>query len=444
MGTTSTSSIFNGTSRFSQDFQNVITRAQGIASLGISQLNNDKAVLSKQTTAMKGLDDLFRKLRDAAAGLQSALDGSNFQAQVSDTGKLTATVGSGAVEQNYSVEVLDPGAQGTSLTKTSWVNDTDTHDYKLQVGGKTYSLSPANNSAESVAAAINAQYGDLVHASVVNGSGTDKRISLQATSLGDSQPDILDGTTSLQDQKITGSQTEYIVDGIGTGTFSNSQSLQIASGVTVTLKAKTNGTPVNVTVTRSTTALNDAMNAFVTAYNNAVDAVDQHRGLAGGELAGNPVARELSGVLSEIPTYAGTGSIYGLKALGVELSNDNSGHLEFNQYKLMAADITSPSAVTSFLGDGTTGGFLKSLTTLLDRVEAPATGLLPAAEAAVTSQSNEIDTEIANQQSRVDDMVSAMQLQMSRADAMIASMEQQYSYLFGMFSAMQTAAGQYK
>src|SRR5262245_30484911 len=122
MGTTSTNSIFNGTSRFSTDFQNVITRAQSIASLGISQLNNDKAVLSKQTTAMKDLDGIFQRLQAAAAGLQDALDGSNFQAEVSDTSKLTATVGNGAVEHNYTVEVLDPGAQATSLTKTSWVN----------------------------------------------------------------------------------------------------------------------------------------------------------------------------------------------------------------------------------------------------------------------------------------------------------------------------------
>ena len=41
-------------------------------------------------------------------------------------------------------------------------------------------------------------------------------------------------------------------------------------------------------------------------------------------------------------------------------------------------------------------------------------------------------------------MVASMQRQMAAADAMIASMEQQYSYLYGMFSAMQTAAEQYK
>lgn len=444
MGTTSTNAIFNGTSRFSQDFQNVITRATGIASLGISQLNADKTVLSAQTTAMKSLDDIFTKLQTAATGLQDSLNGASFQAEVSDPTKLTATVGQGAVENNYSVEVLDPGAQATSVTTTAWVNDTATHNYKLKINGQTYSLTTDGNSADSVASAINNQYGDRVHASVVTGSGNDSRISLQSATLGDSQPDILDGAASLQTQKITGSQAEYIVDGIGSGTYSNSQSVQIASGVTVSLKAKTEGTPVNITITRSTSALTDSMTAFVSAYNDAVDAVDKQRGQGGGDLVGNPVVNDLSSMLSQIPTYAGSGQIYGLKALGVELSDDNSGHLTFNSYTLMSADIVTPSAVTSFLGDGTTTGFLKSVNDLLTSVEAPDTGLLPSAEADITNQSNTIDSEVADQQARVDNMTASMQQQMSQADALIASMEQQYSYLYGMFAAMQTADAQYK
>ena len=363
MGTSSTTSaIFNGTSRFSQDFQNVITRATSIASLGISQLNNDKAVLSNQTKALQSLGDVFTRLQDAVQQIQDALGGSSFQADVSDDSKLSVTVGNGAVENNYSVEVLDPGAQATSVTSTDWVNDSQLHEYKLKINGETFDiLNPAGNSAEDIAAAINSQYGDQVHAAVLTMANGGGRISLQAAGLGDSQPDILDGTTSLHDQKIVGSLAEYIVDGIGTGTTSSTQSIQIATGVTITLKAKTNGTPVNITVSRSTSALGDAMTAFVTAYNNAVDAVDQQHGQSNGALAGNPLISNLSQLLSKIPTYSGSAQVYGLQALGLTLATDNSGHIEFNRYALMSADIMMPSAVTSFLGDSNSGGFLKSI-----------------------------------------------------------------------------------
>lgn len=445
-GTSSSSStIFNGTSRFSQDFQNVITRATAIASLGISQLNDDKTTLSNQTQAMQELDRVFSKLQSAVQGIQDALGGSSFQADVSDSTKCDVTVGDGAVENYYSLEIINPGAQATSVSTSAWVNDSATHDYKLQVNGQTYDLSPDSNSAESVASAINSQYGDIVHAAVMQTNGSESRISLQATALGDSQPDILDGTTSLQTQENPpGSQAEYILDGIGTGTYSSTQSVQIADGVTVSLKAATSGTPVNITVTRSTSTLVDAMTAFVTAYNNTVDAVDQQHGSTMNALAGNPVVNSLSQVLSQIPTYSSSGAVYGLHALGLDLSDDNTGHLQFNSYTMMSADITSPTAVTSFLGDSTTSGFLKSVTDLLNSVEAPDTGILPTAEAGIQNQSNNIDAEIADQQSRVDDMTAQMQQQMSAADAIIASMEQQYDYLSGLFSAMQTANEQYK
>jgi flagellar capping protein FliD len=447
MGTTSstTSAIFNGTSRFSQDFQNVISRATAIASLGITQLNSDKATLSDQTTALKSLDDVFTKLQTAVRGIQDALGGSSYQADVSDASKLSVSVGDGAVENNYTVDVLNPGVQASSVSSVDWVNDSATHQYKLSFNGKTYDVSAASNSADDVAAAINNNYGDKVHASVLTLSNGAERISLQAATLGDTQPDILDGTTSLQTQQDPpGSLAEYIVDGIGTGTYSSSRSVQIANGVTITLKDTTDGTPADVTVTRSTSALSDAMTAFVTAYNNAVDAVNQQHGQSTSALAGHPIVNDLTQILSQITTYSSSGAIYGLKALGLNLSDDNSGHLAFNSFALMSADITNPSGVTAFLGDATKSGFLKSVTDLLNNVEASGTGLLPSVEADITNQSNTIDQEIADQQRRVDDMTANMQAQMSAADAMIASMEQQYDYLNGMFAAMQTADQQYK
>jgi flagellar hook-associated protein 2 len=444
MGSTA-STIFNGTSRFSQDFQNVISRASAIASLGITQLQADKATLSDQTKAMQSLDDVFKKLQDSLQGIQDAVGGASFQADVSDSSKLDVTVGDGAVENNYTVQVLNPGVQATSVTAADWVNDKAKHQYNLTISGKTYSFTPASNSADDVAASINGYFGDKVHASVLQMADGARRISIQATALGDSQPDILRDGTSLQAQKSPpGSLASYTVDGIGTGTTSTSRSIQIATGITVTLKDSTGTTPVDITITRSTSALSDAMTKFVSAYNDAVDAVDSQRGQANGALSGNPLVSDLSRILSQIPTFSSSGSIYGLKALGAELADDNTGHIEFNSFALMATDIMNPAGVMAFLGDSTKGGFLKSVTDLLNSVEAATTGLLPAAEAGITNQSNTIDVEIADQQRRVDDMTVRMQAQLSAADAMIASMEQQYSYLFGMFSAMQTAADQYK
>ena len=439
-------SIFTGTSRYSQDFQNVITRATAIASLPISALNNDKTALDSQSGAITTLNATFTKLQSAIQGIQDALGGSSYGAAVSDLATLSVTLGDGAVEGSYSVEVLDPGARATSITTASWVADTAVHDYQLSFGGQTYAIDAADNSAAGVAAAINTQYGDRVSAAVVNvgtGAAPDLRISLQAATLGDTQPDILDGNTSLQSQQVAGARAHYIVDGQGAGVFSSSDSIEIAQGIHVNLKASSAG-PVSITVTRSTTALSDALSVFTAAYNSAVDAVDQQHGQTGGALVGNPLISGLSQMLSQLAGYSSTDQIGGLKGLGLELSDDNSGHLSFNSFAMLAADLTSPSAVVQFLGSSLSGGFLKSATDLLNSVETAATGLIASAQAGIQTRIADIDSRIADQQSRIDNMTAQMQARMSQADALIASMEQQYQYLYGMFQAMQTAAQQFK
>ena len=64
-----------------------------------------------------------------------------------------------------------------------------------------------DNSAASVAAAINAKAGDKVRATVVNVGSTscpDYRISLQSTTLGDNPVQLVDNSHSLQTQTRQG------------------------------------------------------------------------------------------------------------------------------------------------------------------------------------------------------------------------------------------------
>jgi flagellar hook-associated protein 2 len=444
MGTT-TSAIFNGNSRYSQDFQAVIDRTTAIASLPITQMQNQKKDLTDQTTALTGLGDKFSKLQSAIDGITQSLGGGSFQASVSDPSKLSVTLSDGAVEGNYSIEVLDAGSFATSMSTSSWVNAPGApHPYKISIGGVQHSIFATDNSAGSVAAAINSQYGSQVHATVINVGSTDTpdyRISLQATALGDLKPDLLDGSTSLQTQKTTGVKAHYIVNGSGVDVYSFSQTVAITNGVAVHLKDKAPGSPVNITVTRSSSAVSDALQAFATAYNAAVDEVDKQHGQSSGALAGDSIVSQLSGVLGKIATYTDGSQTGSLAALGLDL--DKTGHLTFNSFQFLAADLTGSSGITAFLGS-TTQGFIKAVTDAVNGVEQAGTGLLSSAERSVQSESARLDGNIADQQAIVDRMKAQLQARMAASDALIASMEQQYNYLSGMFSAMQTAANQNK
>jgi len=456
MGTTSsttstTSSLFNGNSRYAQDFQAVIDRSVAIASLPISQLDNQKTALSDQATALTAIDGKFSALQTAVASLGQALDGSTFQTIVSDPTVVSATPGEGAMEGDYSIQVNDVGAYASSMTAATWdatpPDPGSTSAYRLVVGSDTIDFTSSDNQAATVAALINQKAGDKVRATVVNVGGAsnpDYRISLQSVRLGDLTPQLERDGTDLQQEQTEGRVAKYMVNNSGTVVESDTRSIaSIAPGLTVNLLASDPGNAVDITVTRSSSAVSDALSAFATAYNATLDEIDKQRGDSSGALNGQSVVYSLSESLRSLATYSqSAGGITGLAALGLTLGQD--GHLTYDQFAFSSADITSSGGVTAFLGSADKGGFLKWATDTLNSVEAADTGTLKGAEALVQSQITDTDSRIADEQANVDALKERLQAQMAAADALIASMEQQYSYLSNLFTSMQDAAQQYK
>jgi flagellar hook-associated protein 2 len=446
VATSSTSSaLFSGNSRYSSDFQAVIDRTLAIASLPISQLKAQKTALEDQTTAMTGLDGRFNAVQAAVDKIAAAVGGSSFDASVSDSTKLSVALANGAQEGNYSVEVVSAGAYASSLSASAWIADSGApHAYKIKISGVEHDVFAYDNSAASVASAINSQYGEQVRAVVVNVGSVDTpdyRLSLQATRLGNLAPDLSNGSTYLQTQQATGALAQYIVNGSGTTVTANTRSVSIAEGVTVSLQAAS-AAAVNITVTRSTSALSSALAGFATAYNAALDEVDAQHGTTSGALAGQTLVGGLSKVLSGLATYEQAGSgVSGMEGIGLEL--DKSGHLTFNEFKLLASDLTNSSGVTAFLGSASGSGFLKLATDSLKSVEGVGIGLLPTAQASLKQQTSQLDSNIADAQERIDRMKVRLQEQMAAADAMIATLEQRYSYLSGLFESQIAASKQY-
>ena len=399
------------------------------------------------TTALSGLDASFVVLQSAVTGIANAFSGSSLQASVSDTSKVSVALGSGATEgTTYSINISNPGTYATSITASNW-DAAASHVYTLSLNGSPLDLTVSDNSAGSVVAAINSQYGDRVSATVVNVSGSDTspdyRISLQARQLGNLDPQILRDGVSITDRsnKVTGVLAQYTINNSNNAVTSSSRTVSLGNGITASLLGAA-GT-VTITVTRPASALSNALSAFANAYNSVVDGLAKQRGQAGGALVGDATVTQLSQVIQDLGTYgAQGGTVQGLMALGLELGSD--GHFTFNQSTFTGLYTQNSAAVASFFGSPTTTGFLQAATDALNTVEQTGTGLLPAAEAAVQNQITQTSNQIDTQQARVDQLQLQMNQQMAAADALIASMEQQYNYVTGMFQAMQTAAQQYK
>jgi flagellar hook-associated protein 2 len=431
---------FSGTSTYSADFQSAITRAVAIASLPITQLQSDQTALTARATELGTLDAKFTALQTAVSAIDTAVSGSSFSSTISDPSSLSANVSDGATEGNYAVQIDSIGAFATSLSANSWVDTPGSpQTYQLVVGSASFSITPADNSAASVVSAINSQEGGQVQASLVNvgsNSSPDYRIALQNQFLGDTPVDLQLNGTSLQNAQVRGSLAQYEVNGSGIAVSSNSRNATISPGLTVDLLAQT-ASAVNITVTRSSTALANALNSFTTAYNSAVDVVNGERGQNAGPLQGQGIVFNLSEALASIGTYTGDGSFGGLASLGLTLGTD--GHFTFDETTLLGADLTNSSAVNSFVGSIAGGGFLQAVNNTLNGLEDPATGSIKSTEASYETESTNIQNQITAGQAKVSLLQTNLTNQMAAADALIASMQSQNSYLTSVFQAEQTA-----
>jgi len=463
MGTVTNSvPTFNGTSQFAGDLQTVINNAVATASAPITAMQTQQTILNNQSQALSGLDGDFTALQSSIQSVQTAVSGSSMGAAVSNPNVISASVGSGASPGHYSILVSDLGAYSTTLTNT-WTGTAagapDT--YVLSIGSQTYNLNPTNNSATSLASAINSQYGDLVQATVVNvGSNRspDYRLSLQSTALTSDTIDLTDNGASTAAVQSGGAPARYQINNSGTVVSSDSRSVEVAPGVTLNIVGQSSSA-VSVDVTQSASALNDAVAAFVTAYNTAQTDLAKQRGQSGGPLQGNEIINQLQRVLDGLITYSplNGSAINGWRDLGVQFSDtsDTDPTLTFDPSVLQNAESNNPDALTAFLGSApgnsfTTNnasaagsGFLLSATNAMTSLEDPISGLLKTTETDYQSQVQSLSTKMSSKQAQIEQMKADLTQQMNAADAMINSMQQVYTNLSNMLQAEQIDAKMY-
>src|ERR1035437_7265622 len=263
--TSSTNALFMGTSTYSADFANVIGRAVAIATLPVTQLTNAKTNLTDQSDELTKLDAKFTALQTAGQQIGTALGGSSFQTAVSSPNVVDVSVADGAQEGYYTMNVSSIGAYESSMSTANWnvpeVASKPT-TFTLVVGNQNYSVTAADNSAQSVANAINANYGNLVQATTVNVSPTDTRISLQSAALGQTTLDILNVPTSTPPSLQTQAATGYAV--------SQSATSWDASGSPATYTLTIGGSQHFITPVSN--SADDVVSAINTAYGGQVRA----------------------------------------------------------------------------------------------------------------------------------------------------------------------------
>jgi flagellar hook-associated protein 2 len=441
----SASAIFSGSSRYANDFAQIIERSVAIASLPLTQLGSQRGKLVDESSALASLQSKFAALRSAVENIEEAGGQSSYAVSTSDGSVVAAALSGTALAGTYTVDVVSTGARASATSKESLSDVTDpassslstAGSFQLTIGGTSYTITPAANTLNALAAAINGTTAAGVQAVIVNlgtAASPDYRLSIQNNKLGPATIQLSDGSQDLMAAATTGAAATYRLNGEPAGAPISSDAavgVEIAPGLTVSLlKAGTS----TVTVERSEAALGSALSSFVAAYNGLISELDLHRGEAGGALSGRAIVSELSHAARRLVGFSSPGSVGSVTDLG--FSFDDKGVLTFDTSALSRVGERSFEELQEFLGSATAGGFLQNADLVLDSFDTAVSGALPVAIESTRSQISAADESILANQVRVDLLRESLASQMAAADALIAAMEQQVRYMSGLVDAV--------
>ena len=443
----STPVYFAGMSNYAASLNNAINQEVELASLPIQLLQNNVTALTNQANEAQTIAGDFTDVQSAVDGLALAA-GNMLTATVSGNAVASARLGSGATAGTYTLTVSNLGSYSDALSNDGLTTVTDptsqnidaSSDYTLVVNGVQTAISYSGGNLNGLAQAIN-DAGAGVEATVVNvGSSTspDYRLSLQSDQLGPVTMQLNDaandGGTDLLSSSSTGVLAQYTVN--GKQIQSTSDTVTLAPGLTLQLNG-TSASAVTVTVAPDATAVGNALQSFVSAYNTTMTELGKNRGQGGGALAGESIVYDLTNDLDSLANYAsGSGAIASLSDLGVTF-NDTTGQLSFDQSTFDAATSGQSDALTAFLGSATGGGFLEAATNTMASALDPNTGELTQEYTSLVSTIQDTSSQITAQEAQVSQLQTNLTSQMSAADAMIYSLQQQATEMQDLFSSIQ-------
>jgi flagellar hook-associated protein 2 len=450
MSTSATSSFlvqpltFNGQSTYSADFQQIIDRAVQTQSIPLAQMTDQQNTDQTALTTLQYLVTDVQQLQSAISALATSVTSSALTPTISNSSAVSVALDSSATAASYQLEIdsLGSATQTISTGSPKVVSDPASQDlsttssYTLTVNGAVNTITPQSNTLSGLVSAINDNSTLGVTASVVNvgsSSAPDYRLALQANQLGNVSISLSDGTENLMQTLSTGSPALYKVDGLNQQISSNSDTVQLAPGVTATLLGTTPaGSPATISVGASTTNAQTALQQFATAYNNVVAAFATQHGQTDGALSGSSILLVAQQALESINGYkTQSGSIGYLSAVGLDLNTQ--GQLTFNQSEFQSSVGSNFTALSNFVGD-TQSGFIEAANNAIANLIDPSYGGLIVQENAVNKDLATLSSKITDQTNQINLFQQNLAKQLSASDALISVLQSQNTFFQGLFA----------
>ncbi|MGM0987932.1 MAG: flagellar filament capping protein FliD [Pseudomonadota bacterium] len=405
-----------------------------------AQKNQEEARISAYGRLQSSLDkfqEAVATLNDAAlySSLSTSVRGEGLTAIASDD----ASAGRYEVTVNHTARAGSLASQGVTSSSEALVG-TGGGSVTLELGGQALdpiALAEGDTLAD-IRDAINAQEGSGVRASIINdGSAEGYRLALTSIETGEAASITgmtFDNVGLLEDgaSHVDGRNASLEINGIAMTSASNTVE-GVIQGVTLELDSAAEGKTLGVVVEQDEESLKEAVQGFVSAYNEMKSTVGRMTNVTGdadsaGELVGDRAVRSIEARLSRNLTESVTGGALELMSeVGIQLNE--KGRLELDEAKLDAVIAESPQALAEFFaGADEAGGMAGRLVQTLGQILGNE-GLIESSVNSAETRVSSLDTRYERMETSIERTVERYRKQFGQLDGMLAQMNATSAYL---------------
>ncbi|WP_447555219.1 flagellar filament capping protein FliD [Vreelandella sp. EE22] len=398
----------------------------------------------------------FGQLQGALSQFQTAADKLNdpalYESLSTNVGgsAVTGAADAEALPGSYNIRVETLATRGTLASEGVTAADEalTTTDQKLTLdfaGSPSQEIDIAVGSTlEDMRDAINAADAG-VNATLIF-DGNDYRLALSSSDTGEdasisgfsfsgNAPFAKDDTTHQP-----GTNASLEVNGI-TITSPTNQVEGAIQGVTLNLQEEGEST---VTVEQDTRAVRDAVNGFVSAYNDLKETIgtltsfNAETGIAG-ELNGDSAVRSVENQLRSVLSAGENGEYSMLSDIGITLTRD--GTLAVDEGKLDNAIANNQEALSAFFaGSASETGVAGRMNQTLEQLLS-SNGAVKGAISGAENRQEALGERYTRMEQSIEQTISRYRTQFGQLDGMIAQMNQTSDYLTQQFDALDAQLG---
>jgi flagellar hook-associated protein 2 len=448
------------------DTDSVIQQLLAADSAPLKTMSNEKTAAQTRAQALKDIETRLKNLQTSADDLRDILLWNPVQSvSSSNTDQFTVTATGGVAPGSHSIKVT----QIARSSQDSYAWTPQASDSSMTVNGTTVAI-PANASVDQVASTLNGNSALGVYA--VNAGG---KLVLTSRATGADASSTASGAGLTVDPSMhrAGLNAQGQLDGVAFDQASNTISAQTSSspasgattiaGLSITLKSPTTSDG-NIEVgvpSLDTDAVKDKLQAFVDAYNDAIDFIsakvsepedpttdgqgnaattppDPTKGVLFGDSGLQNILSSMRLAVSN--PVIGTGlpnTMTMLSQLGISTGAASSsinadsvaGKLTFDVDQFTAAMATDPSSVQKLLGGVPgTDGFGQEFSDLLDPLT-QVSGVLDQRVESTDDEISDLDDRMATLNDRLSQREDALRAQFTAMETAMAANQAQLAQL---------------